>query len=919
MALAAGERLGPYEILSQIGAGGMGEGYKARDTRLERIVAIKVLSARMSILPEARERFEREARTIANLRHPNICVLYDIGKHNGADYLVLEYLEGDTLASRLALGPLPLEQVLRYAIEIADALDKAHRHGATHRDVKPGNIMLTKDGSQTTSKLLDFGLAKLKQEVAPNLRLSDMPTVGPALTGDGMILGTVQYMAPEQIEGKTDELDGRTDIFSFGATIYEMATGKKAFEGKSQASIMASILKEDPPPVSASQPEGKVFPPALDRVVKRCLAKDPSDRWQSASDLTEALKWIRDASLPAAPPAASTDTAAAMAQLASASKRRTLLWGAAALAACIVTALTVWTLRPAPAGSSQQVSRSVIPLGANEQLAATDNPMVALSPDGTYLAYVASAGVVQQLYLRRMDVGEARPIAGTEGASDPFFSPDGEWIGFFASSSLKKVSINGGAALRLCPTINSPSGAAWGPNDTIVFAPGDIVGLSQVSAAGGAAQALTKLNPGEGSHRWPQFLPDGKTILYTVDIIGQGNNDDAQIAALRMDTGEQQVLLRGGTYGRYVPAGPTGHLVFNRAGTMMAVPFDPLTLEVKGTPAPVLEGILSIGGGGQFSFSSAGSLVYVAGGVQSGAETLVWVDRKGTEQPVGAPPRGYTNPRLSPDGSRIASMTEGDLWIYDLARGAQSRLTFDGGAGGGHWTPDGKRVIFNRSVGGKPGNLFWKPADGSGPEERLATSDYLQQGGSLSPDGHWLIFHETHSETFRDIWAIPMEGDPGSAGAGRKPRVILQTKFQEGAARLSPDGHWLAYTSDESGRNEVYVRPFPGPDGKWQISTEGGGEVIWNPNGRELFYRVGNKLMAVDVETQPTFTAGKPRLLFERSDQAGGGFGSGYDVSPDGQRFLMVKTPVVEGDAVTQINLIQNWFEELKQKVPVGK
>ncbi len=918
MALTNGTKLGPYEIIAPIGRGGMGEVYRARDTRLDRTVAIKVLPSHLSSDPARRQRFEREAKTISSLNHPHICTLHDVGQQDGTDYLVMEYLEGETLAQRLEKGPLPLEQVLLYATEIADALDKAHRKGVTHRDLKPGNILLTKTGT----KLLDFGLAKLA--VAPvssaatgggDAAAIALPTASKSLTVEGTILGTFQYMAPEQLEGK--EVDARTDIFAFGAVVYEMVTGKKAFEGKSQASVMAAILEREPPAMSTLQP---MTPPALDRVVKKCLAKEPEKRWQAASDLCDELKWIAEADV--APRFIGADAGlkpGATAPL----HRRALPWVLAGLfLVAIIAGIAVWSLKPTP---PRPVTRTVITLPPGERLAGLGQPAVALSPDGNQLVYVATRGGTQQLYLRAMDSLEAKPIPGTEGAANPFFSPDGQWLGFFEGGKLKKVSVSGGAALTLCSASATPPGASWGSQGMIAFAPTLASVLRQVSDAGGAPQPLTRLEKGEVGHRWPEFLPGGKAVLFAA-AKGATNWTNAKVAVQSVGTGERRDLfiIQAGTQLRYAPSGPTaiasgrqaGHLVYAQAGTVMAVPFDPQRLEVTGAALPVVEGVLqsTFTGAAQYSVSATGSLVYVPGGPQAAQRRLVWVNRHGAEQPLPAPVHAYRQPRLSLDGRRVAVTIEGpdaQVWLYDLSRETLTRWTFEGNVNlNPVWTPDGKRMAFQSNREG-PQNLFWQLADGSGGLERLTTSEYNHAPNSWSPDGQLLAFIEITPTTGWDIWVLRL--------SDRKAQPFLRTPFNESAPWFSPDGRWLAYVSDESGRFEVYVQPYPGPGGKWLISTEGGVEPVWNPNGRELFYRNGDKMMAVEVTTRPGFSAGKPKALFEGKYLPTPVTFPNYDVSPDGQRFLMLKPSEPEAAAPTQINVVLNWFEELKRRVPSGK
>ena len=909
--LNAGAKLGPYEIIGAIGAGGMGEVYRARDTRLNRIVAIKVLPAHLADRTESRERFEREARTIASLNHPHICILHDIGQQDGIDYLVMEYLEGETLAQRLKKGPLPIQQVLQYAIEIADGLDKAHRKGITHRDLKPGNIMLTKSGA----KLLDFGLAKLKQEVAPATPESQLATMQDAITGEGTILGTLQYMAPEQVEAK--EADARTDIFAFGVVVYEMATGKKAFEGKSRASLMAKILETDPPPMTSLTP---MAPPALDRLVKKCLAKDREDRWQSARDLTDELKWIAEQGSQTAVPAAAAKGFKAFGRRALMLNLGTFLFGLA------IAGVAIWNLKSVPP-APRPVSRFMITLPPGQQLVVPlSGPAVALSPDGTHLAYVARQGLVQQVYLRALDNLEVRPIPGSEGATggnsftEPFFSPDSQWVGFFAGGKLKKAAVGGGPALVVCDSPFS-NGGSWGSQGMIAFSPPGAGTLLQVSDGGGAPQRLTRLAKGESLHGWPNFLPGSKSLLFVVS--GGGNNwINGQIAVQLVGSGEHRNLIQGGMYPRYAPS---GHLVYVQGATLMAAPFDLQRLALTGSAVPLVDGVQQsvADGNAQYAISDTGSLVYLSGGVQSQQLKLVWVNRNGVEQSLAAPARAYVNPRISPDGRRIVvgiTEQERQLWLYDLPRETLTRFTFQGDNNTApFWTPDGRRIVFISNKEG-PRNLFWQLADGSGGLERLTTSEFVQIPGSWSPDGQLLAFSEVNAATGYDIWVLPMNGSSAGSGQIRKGQIFLQTKFNEAAPQFSPDGHWLAYVSDESGRKEIYVQPYPGPGGKWQISTEGGAEPLWNRNGRELFYRNGTKVMAVEITTKPGFSPGTPKMLFEGQYQTLPTISTpNYDVSPDGQRFLMLKPTEQELTATTQINVVLNWFEELKQKVPTGK
>jgi serine/threonine-protein kinase len=895
MSLTNGAKLGPYEIVAPLGAGGMGEVYRARDTRLGRNVAIKILPEQLSNDPVRKQRFEREAKTISSLNHPHICVLYDVGSQDGVDYLVMECVEGETLAKRLEKGPLPLEQVLKYGTQIADALDKAHRNGVVHRDLKPGNIMLTPTGA----KLLDFGLAKPAAPLTSVATLTAAVTQSSPMTEQGAIVGTFQYMSPEQIEGK--ELDGRSDIFSLGAVLYEMLTGQRAFQGKSQLGVASAILEKEPAPISTVKP---MTPPALDHAIRRCLAKDPEERWQTARDLELELKWIAEggSQVTLAPIVPAKGIHAL-------GRRPLILSMGALLLGVVIASLVSWGLRPSPL--PRPVSRTVITLPPGQRLAVADQPAVALSPDGTHLAYVAIQGGTQQIYLRAMDSLAATPIPGTEGAVNPFFSPDGQWLGFFAGGKLKKVSASGGTALSFNDTA-FPVGASWNSQGMIAFAPSPVSVLQQVSEAGGTPQPLTRLAKGEVSHRWPEFLPGGKAVLF-----GAGTNyanwSNARVVVQKVETGERRDLIQAGTHPRYAPS---GHLVYMQAGSLMAVPFDLERLEVTGTAVPVVQGVLQStpNWAAQYSFSATGSLVYVPGGLQAAQCRLVWVNRNGAEQSLASPARAYRYPRLSPEGRRLAvgiTEPEPQVWLYDVSRETLTRLTFEGNANlNPIWTPDGKRIVFQSNRAGPP-NVFWQLADGSGGLERLITSEYAQAANSWSPDEQFLAFIEITPTTGYDIWVLRLND--------RKAQPFLRTPFTESAPRFSPDGRWLAYVSDESGRFEVYLQPYPGPGGKWLISTEGGTEPVWNPNGRELFYRIGDKMMAVEITMQPGFSAGKPKVLFEGKYLPTPITFSNYDVSPDGRHFLMLKPSDQEAAASTQINVVLNWFEELKRRVPTGK
>jgi Tol biopolymer transport system component len=893
MPLAPGTRLGPYEILAPLGAGGMGEVYKARDTRLDRTVAVKILPPHLSTDPLLKQRFEREARAVSSLNHPHICVLHDVGQQNGTDYLVMEYLEGETLAQRLEKGPMPLDQVLKFGTQIADALDKAHRQGVVHRDLKPGNVMLTATGA----KLLDFGLAKSTAPVTPGSSLTMAPTQASPVTQHGTIVGTFQYMSPEQVEGR--DVDARTDIFAFGAVLYEMLTGRRAFAGKSSLSVASAILEKEPEPIAAIAP---MTPPALDRTIRKCLAKDAEDRWQTARDLLLELRWIAEAGSQAGVPA-----------IVSTRRRITERVWMAAAAFLLLAAAALGALYYRAATAEVRVVRAFIPPPEKTAFEFVGSPSagpVAVSPNGRAVVFAANTEYGKRmLWVRAIDSLVPQPLSGTENGAFPFWSPDSRSIGFFTSGKLKKIEVAGGPATTVCDAA-SGRGGAWGRDGVIVFTPDTSMPLYKVSAAGGAATPVTKLDQarGESTHRWPFFLPDGRHFLFVARVgAGGGPAEGTAIMAGSIDGGpHKQVVL--------VPSNPvyaSGYLLFVRENTLMAQPFDPGKLAVTGDAFPIAEQIQSDGAftRGVFSASENGVLVYQTGMAATGTR-LLWFDRTGKQLSQLGDQAIYFDVSISPDRRKVAvnvldpRVGPPDIWIYEVDRGLRTRFTFGAAAETNPtWAQDSLRVAF-RAVPKASSELFQKSLAGTSQEEPLLESEASKYPYSWSSDGRFLAYEARGiPNTATDIWILPLTGD-------RKPFPFLQTQFLERTPYFSPDGRWLAYVSDESGRDEVYVAPFPGPGRKWQISTNGGDRPRWRRDLREIYYMSpDNKIMAVEVRALgDTFTLGAAKALFETRPMRGG---TAYDVTGDGQRFLV--NTLVQAQSSVPLTLVVNWPAAVKK------
>jgi Tol biopolymer transport system component len=868
MTISAGTRLGPYEVVAPAGAGGMGDVYRARDTRLDRDVAVKTVKGPFT------ERFEREARAISSLNHPNICTLYDVGQHEGSGYLVMEYIEG-----RPVSGPMPVDQAIGLGIQICEALDAAHKKGIVHRDLKPANILQTKAGV----KLLDFGLAKLMTP-SGSVVLSGPGTSTPAdqatvaaLTGAHTVVGTPQYMAPEQIEGK--EIDARTDIFAFGCVLYELLTGRRAFDGKSASTVMASVLAMTPKPLAELIP---LTPPALERIVSRCLAKDPDERWQTIRDVASELRWVSQGGSQVGLP------------VVVAAKRRSrqwLAWGLAAVATLTAVGFAAAWMRRAP--EPPQVVRFL--LQTPEGAAAPGAPSIA--PDGRTVVFSATDPQGKRvLWVRALDSFDARPLNGTEGATRAFWSPDSRMIAFFADGKLKKADIAGGPPQTIC---DAPTGSdgSWSPEGVILFDGRGNDPIWRVPAAGGVAKVEVTGQGGQGAG-WPLFLPDGKRFLY-MDITSAGEQT-LKVGTLDQKDGTE--ILK--TQSRVVYADP-GYLVFVREQTLVALPVDPATLAPKGEALPIAEGLgIDSVGLASFDLSRTGVLIYRAGELER--RRVLWYDRSGKESEAFGEPGDYRDFAFSPDGTRVvfdmAQGSSGDIWIRDLARNVSSRFTFDPTVElVALWSPDGRTIAFTSRAKG-PGDLYVKDASGTREAEVLLASPDVKFASDWSRDGRYLLYTEQSKENGFDIFALPLGGD-------KKPLPLVTTKFDTLFATFSPDGRFIAYQSNESGRAEIYVQEFPEARNKWQVSTDGGTQAFWRADGKELYYRSRGRVMAVPVQAGETFTVGTPQELFQATF-ANVIQRAHYRPTADGQRFLVLAP--LAGEAIKPASVVLNWQAALR-------
>jgi serine/threonine-protein kinase len=913
MSLTPGTRLGPYEIVSAIGAGGMGEVYRAKDTTLDRDVAIKILPEIFALDVDRRARFEREAKTLAALNHPNIAHIYGIE----GQALVMELVEGEDLSGIIARGPIALHDVIPIARQIADALEAAHEQGIIHRDLKPANIKVRADG---TAKVLDFGLAKaMDPAAASSVAAKQSPTLSARATQMGVILGTAAYMAPEQARGKV--VDKRADIWAFGLVAYEMLTGGRAFDGEEVSDVLAAVLRKE---IDWSALPVDV-PAPLNELLRRCLERDPRRRLRDIGEARVILENPRALE----PVVASSPTAIGAPVMTAPLWRRALPWTVASLlAGALAVALLAWApWRPAPVPTSRRLLASI---GADASLTRGAGPSAILSPDGTTLAFVARQQGQTRLFVRKLDQLEAVALAGTESAESPFFSPDGQWIGFFAAGQLKKISVTGGAAIRLCAAPNG-RGGTWASDDTIIFNPStDAPILMRVSASGGTPTAFGTRREGAAAQRWPEALPDGRGVLYS-EGPSISNWDGANLVVASLTGGPAKVVVRGGYFGRYVPG---GYLVYMNQGTLFAVRFDLDRLETNGQPLPVLDGVSGsvTNGGVQLSLSADGTLAYVPGAATAVVNPIDWLTRDGKTSPLRTVKANWGNPRFSPDGQALAmdisDGTQRDIFVYAWARDTLTQLTFDPGRDRMPiWTPDGRHVVFG-SDRAKAGvfNLYWVNADGTGDVTRLTNSPDSHSPRSWHPSGKFLAFTAVPPGGSLDLMVLPMEGDSSRGWTPGTPTVIQSTPANEGSPTFSPDGRWIAYNSNEGGGNyEIYVRPFPGPGGKWRISTGGGAFPRWSDATNELLFvnpfdpSPSKVMTAPYVVTGESFRADTPQPWTTISVQGTSNANSPYDLHPDGKRLATAPLPDQTGVKQDRIVFIFNFPEYLSALMSAKK
>jgi serine/threonine protein kinase len=890
MLLTTGSRLGAYEILGPLGAGGMGEVYRARDTRLRRDVAVKVLPAAFAADPDRLARFEQEARAAAALNHPNILAVHDLGQHDGAPFIVTELLEGTSLRDALHSGPETPRKAIAYGAAIAQGLAAAHDKGIVHRDLKPDNVFITTDGRV---KILDFGVAKLTQPDASSEGLTVAPTAAQGhapSTAAGMVVGTVGYMSPEQVRGGV--VDSRSDIFSLGVVLHEMLSGKRPFSGDTPADIMSGILKDDPAELPVTE---RRIPPALARIVGRCLEKAPSARFQSARDLAFALDALTSPSdsVPSAVEAVRGERS-----------RRTVSLAGAAMAAAIaglLVAWAAWTLKPAPTDQAR-VAKLSIAFPEGDAIDFAQGLELDISADGRNVVFAARHGDTTQLMLRALDSTTWQPLPSTNDAYSPFFSPDGKSIGFFARGRLRTITI---ASLETRELADTPIGRGgwWADDGFIYYAPSNTSGIMKVPGGGGMPVPVTTLDraKGEVSHRWPQVLPNSKAMLVTVWTGPARDNKTAQV--VRLDSGSRETIAAGGDTARYIRS---GHVLFGRLDALMALPFDVERLTPTGTAFRTGVTVRIGQEGASYAVSDAGDLLHIPGDEHRLDTRLVWVDRSGGVTPVSLPPQDIVNTKLAPDDRRAAFNMHGatfEIGVFDFERGSLTPLTNNTtGSQAPVWSPDGRRIAFRGTRNGYR-NVWIKSVDGTTDEQQLTRGERLQTPMSWSPDGKYLLYFETDPVRANDIWILSM--------ADGKAEPLVTAPLGQHDGQWSPDGRWIAYTSEESGGEEVYVLPFPLTGERWRVSTSGGADPLWSGDGRELFYRAGGKVMAVDIRTSPRFSAGTPHGLFADSFALSPNFMTGYSVAAD-RRFLFAQ-PVKPDGPTRAVQVVLNWFTELRR------